>query len=84
MSLLSTLNHRVHGTFLPHAYLAVDFFFMLSGFIVARAYEARLSTSMTFVEFVKVRFVRLYPIILIIREHAEHYGVTPPGTDGTS
>jgi peptidoglycan/LPS O-acetylase OafA/YrhL len=49
----------------PHAYLAVDFFFMLSGLVVAKAYEARLSTSMTFSEFVKVRLVRLYPMIFL-------------------
>src|ERR1700730_555543 len=50
----------------PHSNLAVDFFFMLSGFVIAKAYEARLSTSsMTFVEFVKVRFVRLYPMIIV-------------------
>lgn len=51
---------RVH-----HAELAVDFFFMLSGFVVAKAYETRLKTSMSFVEFVKVRVIRLYPMIIV-------------------
>jgi len=37
----------------------------LSGFVVANAYEARLSTSMSFVEFVKVRVLRLSPMIVI-------------------
>jgi peptidoglycan/LPS O-acetylase OafA/YrhL len=49
---------------IPYAWLAVDFFFLLSGFVIASAYEARLCASMTFVDFVKIRFVRLYPMIL--------------------
>ncbi len=50
---------------LPHAYLAVDFFFLLSGFVVANAYENKLLHSMTFRTFVKIRLVRLYPGIFI-------------------
>lgn len=43
--------------------LAVDFFFVLSGFVVARAYEHRLSSGLTFAGFTKIRFRRLYPTI---------------------
>ena len=43
----------------------MDFFFLLSGFVIAKAYEARLETSMTFVEFAKVRFARLYPMLFV-------------------
>ena len=50
----------------PHAYLAVDFFFMLSGFVVAQAYEGRLASgSMGFLTFCKLRLIRLYPMILL-------------------
>jgi peptidoglycan/LPS O-acetylase OafA/YrhL len=49
----------------PHGYLAVDFFFMLSGFVVANAYLARLSATMSFSEFAKIRLVRLYPLFLL-------------------
>jgi peptidoglycan/LPS O-acetylase OafA/YrhL len=64
--LLHHICQLVHlGEAIPHAYLAVDFFFVLSGFVVAKAYEARLMTSMTFSDFVKVRLVRLYPLILV-------------------
>jgi peptidoglycan/LPS O-acetylase OafA/YrhL len=45
--------------------LAVDFFFCLSGFVVAQAYDARLSAEMTVVEFMTKRLVRLYPMILL-------------------
>src|SRR5579864_4395262 len=48
---------------LPHAHLSVDFFFILSGFVVANAYEKKLLHSMTFTRFVKIRLVRLYPMI---------------------
>ena len=30
------------ATAIPHAWLAVDFFFMLSGFVIAYAYDNRL------------------------------------------
>jgi peptidoglycan/LPS O-acetylase OafA/YrhL len=54
------------GHFLDHAYLAVDFFFGLSGFVVAHAYQAKLCTgSMRFVDFVAVRAIRLYPMLLL-------------------
>jgi peptidoglycan/LPS O-acetylase OafA/YrhL len=49
---------------IPHARLAVDFFFCLSGFVVCYAYEKRLLGTMSFAEFVAVRLIRLYPLIL--------------------
>jgi peptidoglycan/LPS O-acetylase OafA/YrhL len=49
----------------PHVHLAVDFFFMLSGFVIAKAYEAKLVTSMSFSQFMSVRLVRLYPLIFM-------------------
>jgi peptidoglycan/LPS O-acetylase OafA/YrhL len=48
---------------LPHGALAVDFFFVLSGFVVAFAYEDRLRSTMTFLEFCKARVFRLHPLI---------------------
>jgi len=52
------------GGFLAHAYLAVDFFFMLSGFVIAAAYDRRLSEGMTASRFIFLRWARLYPLIL--------------------
>jgi peptidoglycan/LPS O-acetylase OafA/YrhL len=43
--------------------LAVDFFFMLSGFVVAYAYEHKLRTTMSFSQFSVIRLVRLYPMV---------------------
>ena len=46
-------------------YLAVDFFFCLSGFVVSFAYERRLRDSLPFSEFVAARLIRLYPTFLL-------------------
>lgn len=46
----------------PHGYVAVPFFFVLSGFVVARTYEPRLATSLTLGRFMAVRLVRLLPM----------------------
>ena len=46
----------------PNAYLAVDFFFVLSGFVIAHAYEARLLAGQTLGDFLRTRLVRLYPL----------------------
>lgn len=54
---------RAH--FLPSAYLAVDFFFMLSGFVLSHAYAARLSSGvMSPPSFMRVRLIRLYPLYI--------------------
>jgi peptidoglycan/LPS O-acetylase OafA/YrhL len=47
-----------------HGYLAVDFFFMLSGFVIAYAYDERWS-RMTQWEFYKRRLIRLQPMVII-------------------
>lgn len=47
---------------LNHGYLAVDFFFMLSGFVVGYAYDDRWKT-MTIKEFIKRRIIRLHPMV---------------------
>jgi peptidoglycan/LPS O-acetylase OafA/YrhL len=47
------------------AYLAVDLFYVLSGFVLAYAYERRIAAGMPPVDFVIARFVRLYPLYLL-------------------
>ena len=46
-----------------HGYLAVDFFFILSGFVVGYAYDDRWNT-MTVNDFIKRRFIRLHPMVV--------------------
>lgn len=47
-----------------HGYLAVDFFFVLSGFVVAYAYDDRWD-KMTQWDFYKRRLVRLQPMVIM-------------------
>ncbi|PZQ57443.1 MAG: hypothetical protein DI555_00455 [Novosphingobium pentaromativorans] len=49
----------------PHGYLAVDFFFILSGFVIAAAYGKRLDNGMTFREFASRRLARMMPIVIL-------------------
>lgn len=50
---------------MPHAYLAVDFFFLLSGFVLGRAYEGRLKHNLSAARFLEMRLIRLYPLFLM-------------------
>jgi peptidoglycan/LPS O-acetylase OafA/YrhL len=45
--------------------LAVDLFFILSGFVVEHAYGEHLRREMTFSRFMLVRMIRLYPLYVI-------------------
>lgn len=45
--------------------LAVDFFFVLSGFVIAFAYEERLRAGLPLRRFVLARVIRLYPLYLL-------------------
>src|SRR6185312_1325126 len=50
--------------FIAHGYLAVDFFFCLSGFVIAYAYDNRIA-GMSLWSFIKLRLIRLYPFVII-------------------
>ena len=47
-----------------HGYLAVDFFFLLSGFVLGYAYDDRWD-KMTLKDFFKRRIIRLQPMIIV-------------------
>jgi peptidoglycan/LPS O-acetylase OafA/YrhL len=51
-------------TLLPGRYLAVDFFFALSGFVLAHVYGKRFIEGMTPLAFMGARIVRLYPLYI--------------------
>ena len=53
------------GLAMPNSYLGVDFFYMLSGFVLARAYERKLKGGLTAWRFMELRLVRLYPMFLL-------------------
>jgi peptidoglycan/LPS O-acetylase OafA/YrhL len=50
--------------FVGHGFLAVDFFFCLSGFVIAYAYDDRIR-AMGAREFFKSRLIRLHPLIVL-------------------
>ncbi len=52
--------------FVPVAHVAVDYFFVLSGLVLAHAYGEKLrGGSMSIGRFFAIRFVRLYPMIAL-------------------
>lgn len=51
------------NNFLAHGFLAVDFFFCLSGFVIAYAYHDRID-KMGVAEFFKSRLIRLHPLVI--------------------
>lgn len=52
------------NNFISHGYLAVDFFFCLSGFVVSYAYDNRIA-GMGLKTFIKLRLIRLQPLVII-------------------
>jgi peptidoglycan/LPS O-acetylase OafA/YrhL len=46
----------------PGGYLAVDFFFVLSGFVIAHAYDRRLGEGLGSLPFLWLRLRRFYPL----------------------
>lgn len=61
--LFETYSHGPHSQILNHGYLAVDFFFVLSGFVIGYAYDDRWNRMSTW-GFFKRRLVRLHPMII--------------------
>ncbi|EAS49689.1 putative acyltransferase [Aurantimonas manganoxydans SI85-9A1] len=57
----------VHETaFFRHGYLFVDFFFVLSGFVIAHAFYDRLRGEKNFGRFFGLRLFRVYPLHLFM------------------
>jgi peptidoglycan/LPS O-acetylase OafA/YrhL len=59
-----TAGHLGGFRLFPGFAMAVDFFFVLSGFVIGKAYEGRLAAgAMSFANFFSVRMIRLYPMV---------------------
>lgn len=50
--------------FIAHGFLAVDFFFCLSGFVIGYAYDDRIG-KMGIAAFFKSRLIRLHPLVIL-------------------
>jgi peptidoglycan/LPS O-acetylase OafA/YrhL len=58
-------QHSGHRELFASAALAVDFFFCLSGFVLAHAYYARLAAGMNLGSYLRKRLIRLYPMYIV-------------------
>lgn len=74
-----------------YGYLAVDFFFMLSGFVIGYAYDDRLHRSMSLGNFARRRLIRLHPMVVFgallgvvcfLIQGAEQWDGTPASAPG--
>lgn len=59
------LSHLSFLPFVRHAYLFVDFFFVLSGFVIAANYRSRLADGFGTGRFMVLRLGRVYPLHLV-------------------
>ncbi|MBR1428599.1 MAG: acyltransferase, partial [Prevotella sp.] len=62
--LFETYSPGVPYQIINHGYLAVDFFFVLSGFVIGYAYDDRWD-KMTTWQFCKRRLIRLHPMLVL-------------------
>jgi peptidoglycan/LPS O-acetylase OafA/YrhL len=84
-ALIVAMHHLPYlfgGRFFARAHLAVDFFFMLSGFVLTFAFQTKLDRGMSTGAFLKRRLIRLYPlyllgltlglVVLLVRRESSH------------
>jgi peptidoglycan/LPS O-acetylase OafA/YrhL len=86
---------KLVGPIFPRGYLAVDLFFVLSGFVIAHAYGDRLGATLTVRRFTLVRLVRFWPLYalglglgvareLLLIGMRNHYALSFPGLLATT
>ncbi|WP_010218829.1 acyltransferase family protein [Sphingomonas sp. PAMC 26621] len=63
---LSTQGYISNSQFVRNGFLFVDFFFVLSGFVIAASYGSRLSKGFSPVAFMALRLGRVYPMHLVM------------------
>lgn len=61
---VAVLFYHIDARLMPAGYLAVDLFFVLSGFVIAAAYDKRLQLGMTVSQFFILRLKRFYPLYI--------------------
>ncbi len=73
---------------LNNAYLMVDLFFVLSGFVIANAYANKITSGKALLRFQFLRFGRLYPVhliflgVFVLFEVAKYYAKQKMGIAG--
>ncbi|PRY49447.1 peptidoglycan/LPS O-acetylase OafA/YrhL [Arcticibacter pallidicorallinus] len=61
---MESITPDLKDNFIAHSYLAVDFFFCLSGFVIAYAYDVKFA-KIGIANFLKLRLIRLHPLVII-------------------
>jgi peptidoglycan/LPS O-acetylase OafA/YrhL len=64
LAALAVALFHLSNTLVPAGYLAVDFFFVLSGFVLDHTYRRRFAAGLGVGEFMARRFLRLWPLHL--------------------
>jgi peptidoglycan/LPS O-acetylase OafA/YrhL len=54
----------VNNFFVRESYIFVDFFFILSGYVITLTYNEKISSGTSLIQFLKKRLLRLYPMLL--------------------
>lgn len=62
----SFYSFHAYNQFIRHSYLFVDFFFVLSGFVITHAYGNAINTRRDLARFAMLRFGRVYPLHLFM------------------
>lgn len=66
LAAIAVMLYHVDHAWMPGGHLAVDFFFILSGFVIGLNYHERLASGeLGFVRFTTLRIARLYPMLLV-------------------
>ena len=62
--MLFHLFPQLPGGVIGHGYLAVDLFFLLSGFVIAHNYDGKIARGLSLGRFAAIRAIRLYPLAI--------------------
>jgi peptidoglycan/LPS O-acetylase OafA/YrhL len=62
LAAIVVMGFHINRDLIQNGHLAVDFFFLLSGFVITRAYSSKLALGMSLGSFARLRFLRLFPL----------------------
>ncbi|MGH8669260.1 MAG: acyltransferase family protein [Burkholderiales bacterium] len=80
---VNAYSHVAELQLVRNAYLFVDFFFVLSGFVIAATYAERLAGGFSLWRFMLLRFGRVYPLHLAVLATFLAYELAAASSRGT-
>lgn len=63
--MVASLHIGYDWNFAPSSFLGVDLFFLISGVVIASAYDSRIDQGLSTFDFMRIRLIRLYPMYLL-------------------